>query len=319
MRRLLLLVIASLLCASSASAQITPPYIFVNGTAANADEVNADIAKFADALNRTGGTMTGTLNTLTVLPVTTGTYALGSSLLRWSNGYFQVLDVTGGSITAATITASGIVSGLSLNTQSTSGINTIADVWVTNTNINVGNTTNALAEMKLNQNGYSLGGQFRDLSIYDGKGTQLVFVSNALTADNGVFIANGKSLHVGALARVGRSITNSTNAINIYDGTAPVGTGAGFVSLYSTAGELRVMDAAGNATLLSPHDDVTNDWVYDSVDSRTGRHLRIDVERLLKALDAKLGGGYVRDTDVARMKTTLVPWLRGIFPVPDVR
>lgn len=93
-----------------------------------------------------------------------------------------------------------------------------------------------------------------------------------------------------------RSTTEPTNALTIYDGTAPVGTLTNGISLYSTAGELRVMDAAGNATLLSPHEKGTNYWIYDSVLSTTGKRLRIDVERLLRAMDAQLGGGYIHES-----------------------
>ena len=48
-----------------------------------------------------------------------------------------------------------------------------------------------------------------------------------------------------------RSTTNPTRAISLFNGTAPVGTLADGVTLYSASGELLVMDAAGNATTLS--------------------------------------------------------------------
>jgi hypothetical protein len=58
------------------------------------------------------------------------------------------------------------------------------------------------------------------------------------------------------------------------------------------------MDAAGNATLISPHDRETNEWIYHSVDTRTGKGLRIDMERLMRKLDAMFGGGFVRELAV---------------------
>ena len=93
----------------------------------------------------------------------------------------------------------------------------------------------------------------------------------------------------------GRSVTNATNALNLVDGTAPSGTMTNGVTFYSASGEARVMDAAGNSTLLSPHDKETNEWIFDSVDSRTGRHLRIDMERMLKFLNDKFGTDFVKD------------------------
>jgi hypothetical protein len=92
----------------------------------------------------------------------------------------------------------------------------------------------------------------------------------------------------------GRSTTNPTNALNLFDGTAPVGTMTNGVSLYSASGELRVMDAAGNSTLLSPHDD-DGLWVYDSVSPITGKHLRIDMERMIKAINDKFGWNFVHE------------------------
>ena len=50
---------------------------------------------------------------------------------------------------------------------------------------------------------------------------------------------------------VARNTTDPTKAISLFNGTAPVGTLANGVTLYSAAGELLVMDAAGNATTLS--------------------------------------------------------------------
>lgn len=89
-----------------------------------------------------------------------------------------------------------------------------------------------------------------------------------------------------------RGTTEGTNHLDIFDGTAPVGTLANGISLYSTSGELRVMDAGGTATLLSPHDD-DNYWIFDSVDTRTGRKLKIEVEKLLRFLNDHFNLDYI--------------------------
>lgn len=93
-----------------------------------------------------------------------------------------------------------------------------------------------------------------------------------------------------------RATVDGTSQLVIFDGTAPVGTLANGCSFYSTAGEMRVMDAAGNATLLSPHDHETNEWIYDSTDTTTGRRLRVDMEKLVKFLDNHFGLGFVQET-----------------------
>lgn len=95
-----------------------------------------------------------------------------------------------------------------------------------------------------------------------------------------------------------RSTTQPTNALTLLDGTAPVGTLTNAVQLYSASGELRSMDSAGNSTLLSPHDKDTNEWVFDSVLSTNGKRLRIDMERLMRKLDAMFGGGYIHESHV---------------------
>ncbi len=90
-----------------------------------------------------------------------------------------------------------------------------------------------------------------------------------------------------------RGTTEGTNHLDIFDGTAPVGTLSGGISLYSTSGELRVLDAAGNASLLSPH-DADGNWIHDEINFK-GRRLRVDMERLLKAVDKLLGGGFIEE------------------------
>jgi hypothetical protein len=93
---------------------------------------------------------------------------------------------------------------------------------------------------------------------------------------------------------VSRATTEGTNHLDIFDGTAPVGTLANGISLYSTAGELRVMDAGGTATLLSPHDK-EGYWVYDSTDTTTGRRLKIDMEKFMKWLNKKFDTDFVHE------------------------
>lgn len=104
-----------------------------------------------------------------------------------------------------------------------------------------------------------------------------------------------------------RGTTEGTNHLDIFNGTAPVGTLANGISLYSTSGELRVMDAAGNATLLSPHDHISNEWIYYSVNSTTGQVLRIDMERMMRDLNAKLGGGYIHEGNESTVTTSAAP------------
>jgi hypothetical protein len=103
----------------------------------------------------------------------------------------------------------------------------------------------------------------------------------------------GKNLKLGGTAD--RATTKGTHHFDIFDGTAPVGTLANGISFYSAAGEAYVMDAAGNATLISPHDSETNEWIFRSKHTPTGKVLRIDVERLLRFVNDHFGLDAVKE------------------------
>jgi hypothetical protein len=82
-----------------------------------------------------------------------------------------------------------------------------------------------------------------------------------------------------------RATTEGTNHLDIFNGTAPAGTLTNGISIYATAGECRVMDATGNATLISPHEKGTNNWIYYSVNTSTGQVLKIDMEKMMRFLN----------------------------------
>ena len=86
-----------------------------------------------------------------------------------------------------------------------------------------------------------------------------------------------------------RATTAGSAIFNIFNGTAPVGTLTNGISLYSSSGEAYVMDAAGNATLFSPHDRDTNEWIFRSKHTPSGKVLKIDVERLLRFVNDHFG------------------------------
>ena len=110
----------------------------------------------------------------------------------------------------------------------------------------------------------------------------------ARITSGGIFqVSSGGSVQVGGTAA--RATTAGTNRLDIFDGTAPVGTLTNGISIYSSSGEAYVMDAAGNATLFSPHDAETNEWIFKSKHTPTGKVLKIDVERLLKFVNDHFG------------------------------
>jgi hypothetical protein len=141
-------------------------------------------------------------------------------------------------------------------------------------------------------------------------GTNYVFGANSTetilnSSTRLVFAVNGSermrvdanNVKVGGTAD--RATTVGTNQVVIFNGTAPTGTLANGASFYATSGEMRVMDAAGNATLLSPHDSATNEWIYDSTHTPTGKRLRIRVEALMRFVDEHFGLGLVSEDTLA--------------------
>jgi hypothetical protein len=152
-------------------------------------------------------------------------------------------------------------------------------------------------------NGDELAAIYGGLSVGEASKTGLlarfIHITNpggltAATTYTAILIDSGYSaLQIGGSAV--RSGTKPTNQIDLFNGTSPTGTLTNGVSLYARAGELYAMDAAGNETIQSPHDRDTGEWIFWSKHTPTGKVLRVDMERLVKALDAQLGGGFVTE------------------------
>lgn len=88
-------------------AQITIPYTFTAGTSISSSQVNSNFTAVASALNRTGGTMTGTLTSQAIIPGLTNTYALGGSSFTFSTAYItdgsNILNVSASNLGTGTI------------------------------------------------------------------------------------------------------------------------------------------------------------------------------------------------------------------------
>lgn len=116
-RRLLLALLAVLACATPAAAQITPTFTFTAGTVISPTEVNTNFALLQQALNRSGGTMTGTLTAQQVTPAANDTYDLGTTGTR-----FRKLFLSSDLNLAGSLVCSGCINASSLpNTAVTPG------------------------------------------------------------------------------------------------------------------------------------------------------------------------------------------------------
>jgi len=52
---------------------------------------------------------------------------------------------------------------------------------------------------------------------------------------------------------------------------------------------LFAQDGASNVTQISPHDPVTGEWVFYSKNVKTGRVVKVDMERIVKAVEKLTG------------------------------
>mgnify|MGYP001562234102 CR=1 FL=1 len=117
-----------------------------------------------------------------------------------------------------------------------------------------------------------------------------------------------------------RATTEGTNHLDIFDGTAPVGTLAAGISLYSTTGELRVMDSGGTPTLLSAtskkilanSNPAWMPWAFDKSNPYTGEYWEVNMGKLLAWAEAQSGQKFTElkllavkldwDTDQEKMR-----------------
>jgi hypothetical protein len=61
------------------------------------------------------------------------------------------------------------------------------------------------------------------------------------------------------------------------------------VKLYARGGELFVLDSADNETPLGPHDFETGEWIFYSKNIKTGRTVRVNMEKMVKAIEKLTG------------------------------
>lgn len=94
-----------------------------------------------------------------------------------------------------------------------------------------------------------------------------------------------------------RSGTQGTHALTLFAGTGvPTGTLTDGASLYTkVGGEMYVLDGSGNETQISPHDPITGEWIYKSTNTETGKTLKIDMERMMKAINDHFGWDFIQE------------------------
>jgi hypothetical protein len=105
-------------------------------------------------------------------------------------------------------------------------------------------------------------------------------------------ITSAGNILIGGTANHGTTV--GAAALSIFNGTPPAGTLTNGASFFCASGEMKVIDAAGNITVLSPHDD-DGRWIYHSKNSVTGKVLHVHMEKLVRKLEEKFGWGFVEE------------------------
>jgi len=120
-------------------------------------------------------------------------------------------------------------------------------------------------------------------------------VGNAFAAGS---VEVASNLYVGGNVGIGTANPSNTlevsGAVIMEDSGAPSPEG-GHSGLYSSGGELYAVDAAGNATQISPHDSESGEWVFFSKNLKTGRVMKVDMERLVRAVEALTSESFMRE------------------------
>ncbi len=137
-----------------------------------------------------------------------------------------------------------------------------------------------------------------------GKVVSLSFVWKRISEERGDFFLCGSNVYFNTgNVGIGTSALPSGGgtpvlALAVSSGD-PTGIGANtagiFVKDVSSSGELHAFDEAGNVSLLSPHDPVTNEWVFESRNLYSGKTIRVDIEKLAKAVEALTGQTFVTE------------------------
>lgn len=98
--------------ATPALAQLgSVPHVFSAGTTIASADMNENFSTvYSNALNRAGGTLTGTLNTQNLIPTTDSLYNLGSSSKKFATLYLTTLSCTG-CVAAADLANTAVTGG----------------------------------------------------------------------------------------------------------------------------------------------------------------------------------------------------------------
>ena len=69
----------------------------------------------------------------------------------------------------------------------------------------------------------------------------------------------------------------------------PCSLQSGHDGIYAASGSLYAYDSSGQATMLTSHDKQTGEWIFYSKNVKTGRVVRVDMERMVRVIEELTG------------------------------
>ncbi len=70
---------------------------------------------------------------------------------------------------------------------------------------------------------------------------------------------------------------------------------SGYAGIYTVGGELFALDQSGNSTQLSPHNAETGEWIFFSKNLKTGRVVKVNMEKLVKKIETLTGEKFMEE------------------------
>ena len=93
----------------------------------------------------------------------------------------------------------------------------------------------------------------------------------------------------------GNIVADGHVRLTVQSGNPTADTSSGYVfAKTDTNTEVHVMDGAGNVTKISPHNEA-GDWEYYSVNTKTGKTVRVNMERMIRKLEELTGETFIED------------------------
>jgi len=100
--------------------------------------------------------------------------------------------------------------------------------------------------------------------------------------------------HKADLAKLSRNTLKLSGTLEISNAGPTPQTVADAASLYTISGEMFVKDGSGNETQISPHNK-DGEWQYYSKNSKTGKVVRIKMEKMIRKLEKLTGESFIEE------------------------